>query len=82
MCVPECFIRQDGKGFIVRKGGIDWDVWAVSFDDSHDFIATNGKVIDGGDVIEGGEIGRGDTIMQAVDNALAKIRAESPQGDK
>jgi hypothetical protein len=67
MCVPEISIRPDGKGFVVRRGGIDWNIdhlgkwWAVS---------------------EDGSLSCGDTIMEAVDNAIAKVRAASPQGDK
>jgi len=66
MCVPECFIREDGKGFIVRKGGIDWDVW--SEDGDRKWYAARSKVY--------GELwGHGMSIMEAVDNVLAKVRA-------
>jgi hypothetical protein len=62
MCVPEISIREDGKGFVVRKGGIDFDVDFASF-----WWAWSPK--------PGVEEGCGDTIMEAVDSALAKVRA-------
>jgi len=65
MCVPEISIRPDGKGFIVRKGGIDWTIErGEGF-----FTAWN----------EGPRancsLGFGHTIMDAVSNALENVRA-------
>jgi hypothetical protein len=65
VCVPECFIRPDGRGFIVRKGGIDWTIErGEGF-----FTAWN----------EGPRancsLGFGHTIMDAVSNALENVRA-------
>lgn len=62
MCVPSVFIRDDGKGFVVRKGGIDW---AVSL---------YGKTFYAQKYDDFGWPGRGDTIMEAVDSALAKVK--------
>ncbi len=67
MCVPEVFIREDGRGFIVRKGGIDWEIIKdSSFMAFRPFPGVRGRDV----------WGRGDTIMEAVDNALAKIKGE------
>jgi hypothetical protein len=66
MCVPSVFIRDDGKGFVVRRAGIDFDVRPGPY---KGFVTTNGKAI-----YEGGVIGKGETIMEAVDSALAKVK--------
>jgi hypothetical protein len=60
MCVPTVFIRDDGKGFVVRRGGIDLNVREDA--DKQDWVA-----------YANGYWGCAQTIMEAVDNALAKI---------
>ena len=67
MRVPECFIRPDGRGFIVRKGGIAWNVLESLDTKSYAWEAYNGENWDQG--------GCGGTIMEAVDNALENVRA-------
>jgi hypothetical protein len=72
MCVPEISIRPDGKGLVVRSGGIDWDVWkADGF-----FTAWSGGPQ------ATCSVGFGGTIMEAVEHAMTTVRAASPQGDK
>ena len=67
MCTPEIFIRDDGKGFVVRKGGVDW------------YVQERRK---GWEAIGFLSYAMGETIMEAVDNALAKVRAaESLSGE-
>jgi hypothetical protein len=65
MAVPSVFIRDDGRGFIVRKGGIDFDVLM-----SHEGLMRYFKAFGPGYKI----FGEGDTIMEAVDKALAKVK--------
>ena len=70
MSVPNIYIRDDGKGFIVRKGGIDWLI-----QEDRTFTIWQSASSEG--------YGEGETIMEAVDAALAKLRAaESLRGDK
>jgi hypothetical protein len=79
MCVPSVFIRDDGKGFVVRKGGIDWEincgedgVWQAYgpvFNINSGFTAPDEWGGSGGTYG-----GYGDTIMEAVDSALAKVK--------
>ena len=69
MCVPECFIRKDGKGFIVRKGGIDFEVCADP-DEFELWVAETPGIYKGSVIY-----GTGETIMEAVDNALENVRA-------
>jgi hypothetical protein len=62
------FIREDGKGFLVRKGGVDFDVWEwQKIDDSFFWIA---QPVD----YDAKYRGEGLTIHEAVDNALAKLK--------
>ena len=62
-------LRDDGKGFVVRKGWVDWELSPVRLNGKDIFVAS-----------AGGEYGYprpwsyGDTIMEAVDNVLAKVR--------
>jgi len=63
MSVPEIFIREDGKGFVVRKGGVGWVI----------YLGTN--LVEAVDP-QTNVYGLSDTIMGAVDNALAKMRKE------
>jgi hypothetical protein len=65
MCVPTVFIREDGRGFVVRSGGIDFQ---VSYSEAFEWTAINNA--DFGDVY-----GFGETIPEAVNNALAKMKA-------
>jgi hypothetical protein len=69
MSVPEVFIRDDGKGFIVRKGGIDFDVNYI------DSSWEAGSLVVIGDLatMTIPVFGYGDTVMQAVDNAILKM---------
>jgi len=67
MAIPNVFIREDGRGFIVRKGGIDWNVLESLDTKSYAWEAYNGENWDQG--------GCGGTIMEAVDNALENVRA-------
>ena len=60
MSVPEIFIRDDGKGFIIRKGGIDWAIYT----NSSTIEAFNPQIY---------VHGLGPTIMEAVENALANV---------
>jgi len=65
MSVPDVFIRDDGRGFIVRKGGVDFDVWMVG---NEEWAASVYLIT--------GILGYGYTIMDAVNNALAKMKAK------
>jgi hypothetical protein len=78
MCVPEITIRPDGKGFIVRRGGIDFTINYV--DGAHPFFSAYAPLSGS----TPGAYAIGDTIMEAVDSALAKVRAaeKSTQVDK
>jgi hypothetical protein len=67
MCVPEITIRPDGKGFVVRKGGIDWKimtnprgVFFAAADVNGDYIFSSPSM----------------KIMEAVDSALAKVSSD------
>ena len=63
MSVPEVFIRDDGKGFIVRKGGVDLTIYLganrVEAFNPQSYV-----------------YGMGETIMEAVDNAILKMKAK------
>ncbi len=69
MSVPEVFIRDDGKGFVVRKDGVDFMAW--DSEDGGTWYADRAN-----EPLEALMTGRGDTIMGAVDNALAKLTVE------
>jgi len=69
MCVPDIFIRDDGKGFVVRKGGIDFNVKEQLRGDAWMAISQEPGLNDQY------AYSLGDTIMEAVDSALAKVRA-------
>lgn len=65
-CSQAVFIREDGRGFVVRKDGINIAVWGCFLNHP---LAWAACII--GNL--GEEIGEGDTIPEAVDAALAKI---------
>jgi tRNA(His) 5'-end guanylyltransferase len=66
MCVPSVFIRDDGKGFVVRRAGVDFHVW----EDQRFLRAWCANATETPE-----HSGEGHTIMEAVDNALSKLRA-------
>jgi hypothetical protein len=65
MSVPDCWIRKDGKGFVVRREGIDFSLWGFKVD--------WWCAIDA----DGRELAFGTNVNEAVDNALAKIKGEN-----
>lgn len=71
MCTPSIYIRDDGKGFVVRRGGVDFE---MDYDCHRDCWIAHPPDIE--------MSAHANTILEAVDNALAKLRAVSPQEDK
>jgi len=65
MCIPSVFISEDGKGFVVRKGGIDWTIKEYRPGPGREWWSAFSYLAE--------VFGEGSTILEAVDNALAKI---------
>lgn len=61
MCTPAIALRPDGKGFMVQRGGVWWEVWE----------GVGGWYADGPKGSLCG--GSGPTILEAVDAALATL---------
>jgi hypothetical protein len=64
MSVPDVYISDDGRSFVVRKGGIDWEI--KQDDTVFAFSRPVGQPL---------IWGRGATITEAVDDAVSKLRA-------
>jgi hypothetical protein len=70
MCIPEATISKDGKCFAVLRGGAWWEVWETKYG----WYAGENRF----SLLDGPGF---ETIMEAVDNALAKIaQADKPKG--
>jgi len=71
MCVPEITIRPDGRGFVVRKGGEEFNIYATEFGFEAFLNPKEGKpAIYQFDFVP--IFGGGKTIMEAVEGALSQ----------
>jgi hypothetical protein len=67
MCVPDIYISEDGRSFVVRKGGYDWVMLYNS--DWGAWSATNDSIRP--------YTGKGNSIMDAVDSAMCKLKIKN-----
>lgn len=72
MCVPTVAIREDGKGFLVQKGGVWWEVDRTY--NKHDYgDHKDGSWYARNEAVDSGIPFWGYTIFEAVDAAVAKM---------
>jgi hypothetical protein len=77
MSIPEVFIREDGKEFIVRKGGVTWSIYhKIVGDDKHTEWAAVAHDFKPGH----SAVGMGNTIQEAI--ALGETQLQGVMEDK